>query len=98
MRLEGMSTMQSVSAPPADTNVNARQTLRFHNPASSPLQRREEPVFSRGQRVLYQARTHNMNYPGTVVAKMPTGWRVQLDCGSIKDVNDHEANRLQPVS
>jgi len=49
-----------------------------------------------GQRIAYTARSNGVRYPGRLLGRLPNrgGWRVLLDCGDTKEVDDAEAWRL----
>lgn len=54
-----------------------------------------------GQRITYTARSNGMRYPGRVLGRLSglrTGWRVLLDCGDSKEVDDKESWRLVKVN
>jgi len=47
-----------------------------------------------GMRVKYLARSNSIWYAGMLLCRSSSGWRVSLDCGETKEVDDSESFRL----
>jgi len=65
----------------------------------SAAKSRQAPPVTPGQRIAYTARSNGVRYPGRVVGRLTGrgGWRVVLDCGDMKEVEDAEVWRLAPA-
>merc|ERR1719362_1158215 len=88
------------SSATATNSLSFAPTSRSATGEPSTASRQVASALQPGQRIAYTARSNGVRYPGRLLGRLPHrgGWRVLLDCGDMKEVDDAEGWRLTAAS